>query len=141
MASNTTYNRNTWQEVHSNVTQPYNIGIQGSADPLTITSFYLTLTDDIFIRGVEVVYAGATMGDTITLSVIDTNGITGVPPGTMIACPVNGWNLSSGAETLRYTSLTPRKALATMKLKVDYNNTGNSSVIIGINFNCLKILM
>lgn len=141
MASNTTYNRDTWNEVGASFIQPYATGVKGSAAANMSTTFDLTLADDVFIRGLEAVVSGASMGDTISISVIDANGVTGYPPGTVVFTPVSNWNIEVGNSLLSYSSVTPKKALATMKLRVCYNNTSLlNNVDVGINFNLLKIL-
>lgn len=141
MATGTIYNRDVWSDIQANMVQPYAIGIKGSADPNCTTAFDFTLADDVFLRAIETVITGAHMGDTISISVIDVNGVTGYPPGTVVATPVQNWNVPDGSTSVGYTSVTPRKALATMKVRVSYTNTSLlGSVNVGVNFNFLKIL-
>lgn len=141
MPSNTIYNRDTWAEIQASFVQPYSLGVKGTADANSTTCFDLTLTDDVFIRALEVVVSGASSGDTITISVIDINGVTGYPPGTTVLTPVSNWNIQAGNSAMGYTGVTPKKALATMKIRVAYTNTSlNTSVNVGVNFNLLKVL-
>ena len=134
-----TYFSDTWGLMQAGSVLPNAIGITGLASARTSTSIDYTLKDDVFFRGIEFIARNQSFGDTLSLEVIDTNGITGVPPGTTILTPVSNWNLVTDFQrVLQYMSVTPQKALATMTLRLTYNSTGNSDVNVAINYIFLK---
>lgn len=137
-----TYNCDTWAEVQQSATTPMSLGSAGPAASNTDTNFDLQVADDMFLRTLELITQNATMGDRVTVQVIDTNGVTGAPPGTVVAQPVLNWNVIPGTNDINYESVTPRKILGTMTIRAIYHNSSLilNTVNIGINYNFLKIL-
>lgn len=140
--SGSTYAPQTWTDVQALWVKPT---AEGISDSCVIGSSKVTdyvLTDDILIRGIEFYATGLSFGDTITIDVIDTNGITGLPPGTILNTPVKNWRLNAQDKMLKYESVAPLKGLATFTVRFTYNSVGFGlgSVNYAINLATMKVL-
>lgn len=137
-----TYNPGSWKDIYASSVAFASVGIAQPCQPHTSTNIDLVLTDDIFIRGIEFLASGALFGDTVSLQVIDTAGVTGAPPGTVIATVVSAFNVATDQQKfLAYEAVAPKKALATMTIRAIY--TSNSLLVpvnVAINYILLKPL-
>lgn len=136
-----TYTSQEWTNVQANAVSPFAIGVTATATAGTSTVKNYVLTDDVFIRGVEFLTdTNVQFGDTVSIQVIDTNGITGLPAGTVLNTPISNWNLETVQRKVSYDSVTPQKGLATFTVSITYTSTGLFSVNFAANFLFLKIL-
>jgi len=140
---NSTYVPGKWSEIDSGKVAPFVFGITQTVPASQTTNINYILTDDVIIRGIEFLAKGSNFGDTISLKIIDTNGVTGVSPGTIIAVIVSNYILSSDLQKfLSYESVVPKKILATMTIQISYTSTGILTPInTAINFLLLKTLV
>lgn len=116
---NSTYNADTWNQVQASATRANALGIRKSCPANTQTNIDYLLTDDVFLRAIEMLAQGVTFGDTIDLQVLDAEL-------NILLTPVSGWALAASAmqTVVKYESIVPQKLLAGMTLRVIYNSTG-----------------
>lgn len=136
-----TYTCSRWADLQSQYVKPNALGIVGTATAGQITTKDYTLTDDIFIRGIEVLVNGSAFGDSITIQVLDTNNLMGYGAGAVVSTPVTAWNVSNTLNIFEYESIVPQKGLATFTVRIIYTSVGLTEVSFGINFLFLKILV
>ena len=135
------FTANRWEDVLSDTVMPNSVGLTGSCTAGSSSTVSYVLTDDMFFRGLDFVVDAPSFGDTITMEIIDTNGITGVPPGTVLATPISNWNISPAQKFLSYEGVVPKKGLATFTINVIYTSAASiGTVNFGINFILLKLL-
>jgi len=141
--NNSKYLADRWADVQQDKVAPFSSGISVTCFPNQSTNVDLVLTDDVFFQGLEVLLSGATFGDTVSMLVIDTNGITGVPPGTVLLAPVLNWNVETDRQkTLTYEAVVPKKALASFTIRAVYNSTSLlTPVKMAINYKMLRLLL
>ena len=135
------YAADRWIDIQQDKVAPASMGASASCAAGSSTNVDVVLTDDMFVVGLEFIAVGALVGDTVTLQVIDTNGVVS-PPGTVIMTPVSNWNVSSDQQMfLKYQAITPKKVLGTMTIRAIYTSTSFlSPVILKINYIFLKVL-
>jgi hypothetical protein len=140
---NSTYNADRWDMVASYAIAPLAIGLTASCAAGTSTNLDYVLTSDAFFRGIQFLVSGATFGDTISLKIIDTLGVTGAPPGTVLLTPVSNWNIVSDQQnSITYESVVPKKIPGTFTIRIVYNSTGLlTPVSLAVNYELLNILV
>lgn len=132
--TSSTYTASRWSEVQSTAVQPLSKGISQAATAGTTTNIDLSISDDVFFRGIEVLLNNSNFGDTITVEVLDNNS-------TIVGVPVYNWNVQSNQNViLKYESLVPLKLPGTYTLRVIYSSTGLLNVTVAINYILLKVL-
>lgn len=137
-----TYTCSRWSDLQSQYVATMAMGIQDVCPVGQIKTTDFILTDDVFIGGVEFIAQNNVGGDNLTIRVIDTNGVTGYPPGTVLSTPVSNWNISEIQKMVSYEAIIPQKARAGFTIRIVYTSTGTiNDVNFGINFSLLKILM
>lgn len=136
-----TYTCSRWLDLQSQYIKPNAIGITGTATAGQTTIKDYALTDDVFIRGIEVLTDGSAFGDSITIQVLDSNNLMGYGAGAVVSTPVSNWNISPTKSFLSYEAIVPQKGLATFTVRVNYTSVGETDVAFGINFLFLKILV
>lgn len=138
--TNSTYTCTRWIDIQSQYISPLASGVTGQClegEPATVDT---VLSDDIFIRGIEVMCDAVRLGTVTTIQIIDTNGITGVPPGTVVATPVNKWNIPEISKMLSYEAVVPFKAPATFTIRITVIPPSEEPLNFAINYLFLKIL-
>lgn len=137
-----TYAPQRWSDVETSKVQPDTIGIKGTAAANTTTNIDTKIADDVLIRSVEPIIANMNFGDTITVSVVDVDGVY-FPAGTVISSPVQNWNVQTSTQIQEdYQSISPFKMLGGLYVRIAYTNT-NALVAasVEINFQFLKVLV
>lgn len=121
MPSNTGYNPQHEWEFEKSKLNADGQGVQGSATAGSTTNFDVVLTDDCLYTGVWIAVSGSANGDAAKLQVIDTNGITGFPPGTVLLQAVN-WGIPGFNFSEQFDYNYPAKVLATMTIRIIYTS-------------------
>lgn len=143
MPTNTTYNP---QHVHAFEKSKLNANghhAKGQATVGGTTNFDYVLTDDCMYTGSWFLLNGGTNGDTAQLQVIDTNGITGAPPGTVLLQGVD-WGMPSFTINEQFDFVYPAKILATMTIRLVYNSVAallSPAPYVIINHKLHKVLV
>lgn len=138
---NSTYSPQRWNDVEASKIRP---NIQGAQDTVafgTTQDKDILVSDDSLIRGIEFFASGAVFGDTLTIKVVDVDGVY-VSAGTVLSTPVSDYVIS--ADTVRqssYDSVSPLKLLGGLYIRVSYTSTGGSNVDIGVNLLLQTILI
>jgi hypothetical protein len=133
---NSTYTADTWSQVQASAIRANAAGVKHSCGASSDTNIDYLLTDDVFLRAVELLAQGVNFGDTINIQVLNANG-------DVIFTPVAGWNLSANSmqEVVKYESIVPQKLIAGMTLRIIYSNTSLlSTVSAAVNYVLPKIL-
>lgn len=135
---NSTYAPQRWSDLETAKVVPMLVGLQNTATAGGPTNTDWLLTNDILFRSIEVCFLGASAGDTITLQIIDVDGMLGTP-NAVLSCPILNWNVFAGTGAIQYVALTPRKALAGLTFRLIYISTGESDVTVGLNYTTVKL--
>lgn len=137
------YAPQTWDEVVVSNIRPNVIGVQASIPSGTTQNVDTKIVDDSLFRGIKLIANNTTFGDTISVRVVDVDGVY-APPGTVLASPVLNFNISSDQQLQAdYESIAPFKILGGLYLRVTYNSTGGllSSVQLGVDIFLATILV
>ncbi len=140
---NSTYTPLTWHDVLATYVKPNVVGIQGSIPNGTTVSIDTKVTDDSLFRGIKLIAMNTTFGDTISVRVVDVDGVYS-PPGTVLSSPVLNFNISTDQQLQAdYESVAPFKILGGLYLRITYVSTGGllSSVKIGADLFLVTVLL
>src|SRR5258706_16046915 len=136
-----TYAPQRWEDVEAGKVKPYSKGIQSTISFGTTQDIDTLIADDSLVRGIQFLAKNQIYGDTITIKVIDKDGIY-VGAGTVLSTPVQDWNVIADKQMqLTYDSVAPFKLLGGLYLRVTYVSGGMTDVVIEVNFILLKILI
>lgn len=137
-----TYAPQTWNDVMAAMVQPSVIGIQGSIPSNTTASIDTVITNDSLFRGIKLIAMNTTFGDTISVKIVDINGVYS-PAGTILGAPVLNFNISSDQQLQAdYESVAPFKILGGLYLRITYTSTGGllSTVKLGADLFLVTVL-
>lgn len=138
---NSTFVPQRWQDVEASKVQPSTLGVAATITAQTTQSIDTLVADDSLIRAIEFLCRNQAFGDTISVSVVDVNGVY-VPAGTVISTPVSNYNIVSDRQSQRsYEAAAPLKIRGGLFVRVTYVSTGATAVDVGINFLLLKLLV
>ena len=104
-----------------------------------------TLTDDMFLNGLQLLAKGSNFGDTVTLQIVSLtgtlgNGVEVGPPGTVLnTFGVNVGIVDDVQEKINETTNYPAKILAGMTVRVIYSSTGSADVNLIVNYRMMFI--
>lgn len=137
-----TYAPQTWEDVQASKVQPDVIGIKGTANANSTTNIDTQVADDVLIRGIQPIINGMNFGDTITISIIDKDGIY-FPANTVVSTPVQNYNVETSSQDQKeYKSAAPFKMLGGLYLRIAYTNTNALvAATVEVNFEFLKVLI
>jgi hypothetical protein len=116
-------------------------GIIGVAIAGISTNFDYKFIDDHLLTGIEYIVSGSNWGDSMTLQIVDKDGIF-APAGTILNQFATNWYLSSIAiikDEIR--SCYPAKIPTGLYLRLIYNSTGTTNVNFAINLEIHKVMM
>ena len=136
------YAPQTWDAVQASLVAPSVIGVQGSVPDGTTASIDTLIADDSLFRGVKLIAMNTTFGDTVSVMVVDKNGVY-APAGTILSAPVLNFNISSDQQLQAdYESVAPFKLLGGLYIRITYTSTGGllSSVQLGADLFLVKVL-
>lgn len=137
-----TYSPQTWQDVLVSAVAPHVVGIQGTIPNNTTANIDTQITDDALFRGLKLIATNTTFGDTVTVAVVDKNGVY-FTAGTILSYPVMNFNISSDQQLQAdYESIAPFKILGGLFIRITYISTGGllSSVKIGADIMLANVL-
>lgn len=137
------YAPQTWHEVQASLVAPNVIGVQGSITDGQTANIDTLITDDCLFRGIKLIAMNTTFGDTISVTVVDINGVY-APAGTVLSAPVLNFNISSDQQLQAdYESVAPFKLLGGLYLRITYTSTGGllSAVKLGADLFLVKVLV
>ncbi len=134
-----TYLPARWTDVEASKIRPNVIGIQATITGNSVQTVDTLVLDDMLIRGVEFLSTNANFGDSLTIKIVDIDGVY-APANTIVSVPVSNYvvpinNYSS------YDSVAPMKMLGGLYLRIVYTSTGSTNVSLGINFLFVKLLL
>jgi predicted ThiF/HesA family dinucleotide-utilizing enzyme len=133
----------TWHDVTASTVRPNIMGIQGSIAPGTSQNIDTLVVDDSLFRGIKLIATNTVFGDTVSVKVVDVNGVYS-PAGTILAAPVLNFNINSDQQLQAdYESIAPFKIPGGVYLRVTYNSTGGllSNVKIGVDLFLETVLL
>lgn len=137
-----TYTPQTWDSVLVSMVSPNVIGIQASIPSGTTVSTDTRIADDSLFRGIKLIATTTTFGDTISVKVVDVDGVYAAP-GTILGSPVLNFNISTDQQLQAdYESVAPFKILGGLYIRITYVSTGGllSTVKIGADLFLVKVL-
>jgi hypothetical protein len=121
---------------------PSVIGIQGSIPSNTTQNIDTRIADDSLFRGIKLIAMNTTFGDTVSVKVVDVDGIY-TPAGTILGSPVLNFNISSDQQLQAdYESVAPFKLLGGLYIRITYVSTGGllSATKLGADLFLVKVL-
>lgn len=135
-----TYAPQRWTDLETAKVQPNTKGIKGIASANVTTTFDTQVADDSFVRSIELITNGAAMGDTVTVQLVDKDGVY-FPANSVLAMPVSTYNVLN-SNAIHYESVCPFKILGGLYIRINYVNTNAlTTVNLGVNFILLKALI
>lgn len=141
MAINTTYAPQTWETFEAGKTAPNVIGATGTAAHGATTNIDTLISDDSFIRSIEIITKTANFGDTLTIEVIDKDAVY-FSANTVVSTPVTNYNLIADQQSqISYDSAAPYKILGGLYVRVIYTSTGGTDVSVSVNYIFIKALV
>ena len=137
-----TYSPQRWEDLESAKVVPNVIGIAGTMSVNSTTVLDTLIPDDNLLRGIELAALAATFGDTISLSIVDKDGVY-LPANTVMATPVSGYEMVADVQKqASYDAVVPKKILGGTYLRVSYVSTGLiTPVKLELNLLMLKVLV
>ena len=139
---NSKYSPQRWVDIEVSKVSPNVVGISEVVTQTTTENKDLLITDDFFIREIQVLTQNAAYGDTLTIKIIDIDNILGCGVNFVVSTPVSNFNVAPEHPKQEYSSVAPFKILAGLYIRVSYTSVGTSSdVSLGLNFIFLKALI
>lgn len=136
----TTFNPTLILEFNSNTVNFKGIGVSGTAAPLVTTDIDYQIPYDVCFTSGNLILGGQNFGDTVTLQVVDVDGIL-APRGTVLGESLKDWNVVSDSQYQHGAETTyPVKLLQGLYVRIKYTNIGLMSVSVRANFKFHKIL-
>lgn len=141
MPSRTKFNPATTSDFDKNKLLFDAQGVSTTITPNTTSNVDLTLTDDCLITGAWLIISNSQNTDYLCFQIVDTTGVTGLPPGTVLNQFITNWYLDSSVNT-QFDMLYPAKILSGLTLRVVYTSTSSTiSPLISINYKLHKVLV
>lgn len=133
---------NRWQEVEVSKVQSATMGATGTATANTTTNIDVLISDDCLISSIELIASNATFGDTVTVKIIDKDGVY-APPNTVLATPVTNFNIIGDTQLqARYDAIAPFKILGGVYFRFAYTSTSLlTNVSVAANLILAKLLI
>ena len=98
-----------------------------------------TLTSDVRLVGGQFWANGATIGDRVSLQVVDPSNLLGMGAGAVITTYVDRLPVPPGGQLQTVSSQTAALVSAGLVLRVVYTNTGASAVDLGVLWHWLEV--
>ncbi len=123
-----------------------NFNAQGVNSQTTILQIVITknldlkVNNDSFITGGLAGIENASFGDTMTLQVVDVDGII-APKGYMINEFVTSWKLSTGMNWVSINVPYPAKIISGLYVRLIYNSVTSTIPNVSINYFLHKIMV
>jgi hypothetical protein len=139
---NSTYTPQTWRDVQASMIKSNVMGVQGSIPSNTTVNIDTKIVDDSLFRGVKLIAMNTTFGDTVSVKVVDVDGVYS-PAGTVLSSPVLNFNISSDQQLQAdYESIAPFKILGGLYIRITYVSTGGllSTTKIGADLFLVTVL-
>lgn len=141
MPSNTTYNPTHINDFEKTKLNFNGQGVTSSISAGTTTNIDYLLTDDCLITGVELISNNGNYGDYIIMQVVDTTGIAGYPPNTVLEQIGTNWYLPPTADT-QFEIVYPAKIITGLTLRIIYKSTALlGTTFIAINYKLHKCMI
>lgn len=116
-------------------------GVSGTGTAGTSTSIDYLVTEDRIITGAYTILKNHVSGDSITLRVMDLDGVI-APAGTTLNEFATNWYVASDTQTQRGVNVPyPAKCLAGLYIRIVYNSVGLINVDVRANISFHKILI
>lgn len=136
----TSFSPITINELTSNNVNLKGTGVSGSAAGLTTTNIDYALLWDAVFTGGNLILSGHHYGDTVTLQVVDVDGIV-APAGTVLGESLTNWNVDSDTQYQHGADVSyPVKILQGLYVRIKYTNSGLLAVSVRANLKFHKIL-
>jgi hypothetical protein len=138
---NSQYQPNNWAEMNPNKVQTHAFGIYDTVSANSTKTIDTLIADDSFVRAIEFMANGSTFGDTVTMKIVDVDGVY-APAGTVLGTPVDGWVIISDQDRkAAYEAIVPMLLKGGLYIRMIYVNTGLlGSVKIAFNLALLKVV-
>jgi hypothetical protein len=142
MPSNTVYNPAHEMDFEKSKLNFNSHGVSGTVNYGDTGSIDYTFTDDCLLTGIVFFSNSSQYGDYANLQIVDTNGITGAPPGTVLLQPATNWYICPNqyfSADVQY----PAKIIAGLTIRLVYVSTsvGLGSTFVAINYKLHKCLV
>jgi predicted ThiF/HesA family dinucleotide-utilizing enzyme len=137
-----TYSPQTWHDVKASVVTPNVIGVTGSIPAGQTVNVDTRIADDNLFRGIKLIATNTVFGDTVSVKVVDIDGVY-APAGTILSAPVLNFNISSDQQLqVDYESIAPFKILGGLYIRITYVSSGGllSTTKIGADLFLVKVL-
>lgn len=137
-----TYTPQTWDSVMASMVASNVIGIQASVASGTTQNVDTRIADDVLFRGVKLIAQNTTFGDTVSVKVVDVDGIY-FPAGTVLGSPVLNFNISTDQQLQAdYESVAPFKLLGGLYIRLTYISVGGllGFTKLGADFMLVRLL-
>jgi len=141
MPSNTKFAPTSSQQYSS---KDLNANFKGnlfSATAGTTTTNDMQITDDHLIDGATLVCIAATIGDKITMQVVDKDNVMGFGANTVLGQYVTDWYINPNeSKQLDFQSMYPAKIYSGLYLRMLYTSVGATNVDVIVNYRLHKVL-
>jgi len=135
---NSTYAPSTWLEMQANKIVISGKGIAGTAAANATTNIDLALTDDAFIKTIQLNVNNPNAGDNFDFQAIDKDNILGFGANFVVRQPITAWGLCATQDFMIYQIPVPNKAPAGLYLRLVYRNVSLlTPVQVGLNYDLL----
>jgi hypothetical protein len=142
MPSNTTYNPIHVADFDKTRLLLAAQGVTANASYGTSTNLDLLLSDDCLLTGLVFFTNSGAYGDYANLQIVDTTGITGAPPGTVLDQVATNWYICPN-QYFEVESVYPAKIMAGLTIRLVYTSTsiGVGSTFVAVNYILHKCLI
>lgn len=141
MATGTTYAPQHWQDVDAVNVSTNVTGTTGTISAGQTQNIDTLIADDVLIRGIEFLLRNSAFGDTVTIKVVDKDGVYS-PPNTVLGTPVSNYNVAADQQMQSsYQAVAPMKMKGGLYIRFTYSSTGQINVNVAVNFLLLKVLL
>lgn len=133
MPANTLYNPERLTDLQNSLLVGAARGVSAVCSADGVTNLDLVLTDDVLMTGLCFIVSGATLGDYVSLQVLDPNN-------NVVAQPVSKWYVPAN-DSQDFNMVFPVKALARFTLRAVYCATAlDLTPILAVNYKLWKVL-
>jgi len=141
MPSYTTYNPAHVSEFEKTKIQFAAKGVTSTLTANTTSNIDFLADHDYLLTGMQVIIKDAAVGDRVSFQAIDTTGVLGVPPGTVLQEFATDWYVPSNSND-QFDMVYPAKIFAGLTLRVVYTSTHlTQAPFFAINYKLHKVLV
>ena len=139
---NSTYNPQSVNDFEKSKLQLAVKGVHSSFTAGSITALDLKLTDDHLLTGGTILVKDGSIGDSISLQVVDVDNIIGYGANVVLSEFVTNWYVSTDSQKQIDLSINyPAKILAGLYIRLKYNSTGITAGSVSANYLLHKVLI